>query len=366
MGGARNLAGRLMSRRSFTKLAALGLGLGPTACLSPKSFNEAAWRDHVAATLPAKLYAPHRNQDGAFFNPWQEMDFGMGRLLRWRLSSNSVEVNSGRWEKAPRVANDAAYLRRPGAPASLTWVGHATYALHWSGQVVLTDPHFGGEALVVPRLVDPGIGLDALPHRLVCVLSHNHYDHMDRSTIALLGRRADWVCPLGLGDDLRAMGAGRVKELDWWQTAVVGGTEFTCLPAQHWSLRMMEKRNRTLWGSFLMRRNGKSVYFCGDSGYFRGFAEFGRRWPGIDVAIMPIGAYQPRWFMHYAHMNVAEALAAFEDLGARRFTPMQWGVFKLGDEPAGYPIKDLRDILARRPELGRRAKVLPVGGRMSV
>lgn len=351
------------SRRQFLRWAALGLLMGPSACLAPPGFDEAGWRRRVAATRVRDLYAAHRG-DGVFFNPWMAMPFGVGRVLRWQLSKSAVGPQAARWQRAPRVANHGGYLGDGGSPDSLTMVGHATVVLQWSGQVVLTDPHFGPTALLVRRLVDPGIELTSIPDGAIAVLSHNHYDHLDRATVAALGRRVRWLCPLGLKDTLRGMGAGEVVELDWWQRAEIDGTRFTCLPTQHWSLRLLERRNRSLWCSWMMERGGRKVYFGGDSGYFKGFAEFGRRFGEIDLAVLPIGAYEPRWFMHFAHMNVAEALQAMVELRARRMVPMQWGVFKLGDEPAAYPAFELATALRGRPALAERVHLLPVGGRL--
>jgi len=144
----------------------------------------------------------------------------------------------------------------------------------------------------------------------------------------------------------------------------VGGTRFTCLPAQHWSRRFGQGTNETLWCSWLMERGGRKVYYGGDSGYFKGYHEFGRRYPGIDVALLPIGAFLPRWFMHYPHMNIPEVLRAFADLGARYLVPTQWGVLELGDEPAAWPAAVLREAAAERPELVSRVAILPVGGRL--
>lgn len=332
--------------------------------MAPHAFDEAAWQARVQAAKVSDLYAPHRTADGAFFNPWQVMDSSFSRVLRWRFSRNSVGPMPPEMDRAPKVANDGAYLGDPAAPDSVTHVGHATFAVQLSGQVVLTDPHFSASALVVERLVEPGIGLDKVPEDCVALLSHNHYDHMDRTTVGMLGKGVKWLCPLGLKDALGGMGAGEVIELDWWQSTEVDGTKFTCLPTQHWSLRIFEDRNISLWCCWLIERGDRRVLFGGDSGYFKGFAEFGRRWPKMDLAIIPIGAYMPRWFMHYAHMDIHEALRAFDDLGAQRMAPMQWGVFKLGDGPAAWPAYELQEALKRRGDLAAKVHTLPVGGRL--
>ena len=185
-------------------LAAMLLGTG---CLSPKPFDEAAWQKTVAATDPAKLYAPHRDADGRFFNPWLVQDKSTWDLFRWWLSSSSLGDMKDEDYPVPTVVNNGAYLRDPKAPASLTWVGHATYVVQWGGQVVLTDPFFSGSAAVVGRNAPPAFGLDALPRGVVVLISHNHYDHLDSDAVAALAGKASlFLCPLGLGGPAQGNG----------------------------------------------------------------------------------------------------------------------------------------------------------------
>ncbi len=328
----------------------------------PRAFDEEGWRLRAGSADPALVYAPHRGPGGRFFNPWLEDDRRPWHLLRWLASRGSFDPGTA--PPVPVVPNDGAYLARPHEPPSLTHVGHATYALHWEGQVLVTDPFFGRRAAVVRRSAPPAFGPGAFPPGTVVVITHNHYDHLDRRSVAALAERAAFLCPLGLGGLLRAWGVREVRELDWWEEAEVGGTVLTCLPAQHWSRRLGQGRNRTLWCSWLAARGGLRAFLGGDSGYFVGFREIGRRFPGIDLALVPAGAYAPRWFMHYHHMNVPEALQAFRDLGARAMVPVHWGALRLGDEPPTRPLEDLRRELEQRPGLADRVRVLPVGGRL--
>ncbi|BEQ16588.1 MBL fold metallo-hydrolase [Desulfoferula mesophila] len=351
-------------RRLGTGLAMALLLLG-VGCLSPKPFDEAAWHKTVTATDPAKLHAPHQDAEGRYFNPWLPQDKSSWDLFRWWLSRSSLgDLNDADFP-TPTVANDGAYLRDPAAPASLTWVGHATYVVQWGGQVVITDPFFSQRAAIVSRLVPPAFGPRALPRGVVVLISHNHYDHLDSDSVAALaGREALFLCPLGLGELLREMGAKQVRELDWWQSTEVGGATFTFLPTQHWSRRLGQGYNESLWGSWMLERGGEKIYYGGDSGYFKGFKEIGRRWPDIDLALLGAGAYQPRWFMHYAHMDVPELFQAFADLGARRLVPTQWGVLDLGDGPAAWPAQDINNYVAKHPQWRGRVLLMPVGGRV--
>jgi N-acyl-phosphatidylethanolamine-hydrolysing phospholipase D len=310
---------------------------------------------------PESLYAPH-GAPGHFFNPWGHFPNRVTDVLRWKLGSRSE------YDKSPPlqvsvVANDGAYLKDRSQPASVTWVGHSTFAIHDGGDVLLTDPHWGPRALIPRRLTPPGIPLEAVPPDAFAVLSHNHYDHLDSWTVQRLPRSLHWFVPLALGDWFRRRGHPRVVELDWWQSARHGRWTLTCLPAQHWSNRIGMKRNATLWCSWLLDSGDRRYYFAGDSGYFHGFAEIGRRFGPVDVAFLPIGAYEPRWFMRYQHVNPEEAWQAFLDLGARTMIPMHWGCFDLTDEPADLAPKVLAQVLERHRAEGDRVRMLAVGER---
>jgi L-ascorbate metabolism protein UlaG (beta-lactamase superfamily) len=346
-------------------LALLAAALAGAGCLTPPGFDEQAWRDQVAAQDPAALRAPHRDPEtGAFFNPWNRQEKPWWDLWRWFLSADSAPEDIPD-QPVPVVANSGEYLADPAAPPSLTWIGHASYALQWGGPVVVTDPFFGPRAAVVGRRAPPAFGPEKIPDGAVVVISHNHYDHLDAESVAALGPRVRFLCPLGLKGILEEMGAVQVIELDWWQSVEIEGARFTCLPAQHWSRRFGQGLNQSLWCAWLIERDGRRVFYGGDSGYFVGFKEFGRLWPGIDIALMPVGAYLPRWFMHYAHMDPAEVLAASRELGARVVVPTQWGVLELGDEPASWPAEALAQLAAQSDWRGR-VVLLPVGGRMGL
>jgi L-ascorbate metabolism protein UlaG (beta-lactamase superfamily) len=212
--------------------------------------------------------------------------------------------------------------------------------------------------------VPPGIPISAIPESAFAVISHNHYDHLDAPSVAALPASTRWFVPKGLGRYVRQAGATRVEELDWWDRVEVGGTTLICLPAQHWSNRFDMGRNRSLWAAWLLVTPTRKIYFGGDSGYFHGFAEIGERFGPIDDAIIPIGAYEPRWFMAYSHMDIDESLRAFEALRAKRMIPMQFGIFQLGDEPAAFPAWELRRALDARPDLAARVHIPAVGERL--
>lgn len=307
------------------------------------------------------LHAPH-GQPGHFFNPWGDLPNRLTDLLRWKLGKGNEYDKSAPLE-VPVAANDGAYLKDRNQPDSVTWVGHSTFAVQDGGEVFLTDPHWGPRALLPKRLTPPGIPLEAVPEAAFAVLSHNHYDHLDSWTVRRLPATIPWFVPLGLGGWFRGRGKERVVELDWWQSVRHGRWTLTCLPAQHWSNRLGMKRNATLWCSWLLDSGARRYYFAGDSGYFHGFAEFGRRFAPVEVAFLPIGAYEPRWFMRYQHVNPEEAWKAFLDLGARTMIPMHWGCFDLTDEPADLAPRVLAQVLERENADRERVRMLAVGER---
>lgn len=312
---------------------------------------------------PDDLYAPHY-AGGRFFSPWQRFETRFRDVLKWQLSGKSPYDRKSPL-RIPVVANDGTYLKGRDQPPSVTWVGHSTFAVQDEGEVFLTDPHWGPRALVPPRLSPPGIPLSAVPADAFAVLSHNHYDHMDAWTVKRLPRSIPWFVPLGLGRWFRSRGL-QVTELDWWQSAHHGRWTLTCLPAQHWSNRLGMPRHSTLWCSWLLDNGARRYYFAGDSGYFHGFAEIGRRFGPIDVAFLPVGAYEPRWFMRYQHTDPREGWQAFVDLGARHMIPMHWGAFDLTDEPVDLAPRVLEKVLEEERADRGRVHILAVGERWTL
>jgi N-acyl-phosphatidylethanolamine-hydrolysing phospholipase D len=179
------------------------------------------------------------------------------------------------------------------------------------------------------------------------VITHNHYDHLDRRTIERLGNTPEYFVPLGVGKLMGRFGITHCVEYDWWQSCRYRGIEFVCTPTQHFSARGLFDRNRTLWCSWLMRGCSGSVYTAGDTGYFPGFREIGEKYGPIDLVCMPIGAYLPRWFMRPVHVNPEEAIKAFRDLRGRYFVPIHFGTFRLADDPLWLPPAEMQEAVKR-------------------
>lgn len=289
------------------------------------------------STSPWLVDGRYRNLDPFEIRGWRE-------VRRWRRD----RAASG-WKPtgapAPVVAPDLARLRAPPGPQA-TWIGHATYLVQVDGVNVLTDPVWGHAGLSwlkragVPREVPPGVPWEAMPRVDLVVVSHNHFDHLEGLTFARLPRGTPVLCPEGLGGWFRRRGYRDAREVPWWETTKAAGLDVTAVPAQHWSRRGLNDVAKSHWCGWAFGSE-RRVYFAGDSGWFRGFSLIGERAPA-DVAILPVGAYEPRWFMKDVHMNPEEAVEAYVAVRARRLLPMHWGTFRLTDEPLDEPPRRLR------------------------
>src|SRR5690606_20903900 len=201
------------------------------------------------------------------------------------------------------------------------------------------------------RKVPLPITIEELPPIDVVVISHSHYDHLDASSIRALAARGDppeFLVPLGLVPWFRDLGIERVRAFDWWQSTRIDAVTASFVPAHHWSARTAFDRNRTLWGGWVLQADDLSVYFAGDTGYSKDFIEIGRRFGGFDLALIPVGAYEPRWFMAGQHVDPAEAVQIHRDVGARYSIGIHWGSFELTDESRDAPIGALARALDAR------------------
>lgn len=335
------------------------LALAAVACTAPPEPDF-----EVEGLSPDTLRLPHGSVAEGFFVPWSRDPKTLTALLRWQLTPNGYDRSAP--PRVPRVGNDGRYLAGDEPEASLTWVGHSTFAIHEGDDVWLTDPHFGDRALIPRRLHPPGLPVEAIPADAFAVVSHNHYDHLDADSVEALPESVHWFVPLGLADWFRERNRPHVTELDWWESARHGRHRITCLPSQHWSRRIEQGINASLWCAWLVDSGARRYFFGGDTGYFHGFREYARTHPGIDVAMLPIGAYAPRWFMKWQHVDPAEAYQAFLDLEARYLAAMHWGTFDLTDEPPDLPPRVLREVVRERGGDAEAVRVFAVGERWRV
>ncbi len=220
----------------------------------------------------------------------------------------------------------------------VAWLGHACFALRMAGKLVLTDPFLGRTAGPLgfgpKRFLPPAVSASELPRLDLIVISHNHYDHIDAAALRAYRWRGETpvVCPLGVGKLLRRLGYSIVTELDWWQESTLGDLTVTALPAVHFSGRGLFDRNRTLWASLAIGSPERKVWFGGDTGYGAVFREIGDRAGPFDLALVGIGAYEPRIVMEASHATPEEAIAIARDIRARAAVGMHWGSIMLTPE----------------------------------
>ena len=246
---------------------------------------------------------------------------------------------------------DQPLVKPPAAPSDvvLTFIGHSTFLIQTPAGNLITDPvyvdHAGPWGLFGPRRVRrPAVAFDDLPEIGVVLLSHNHYDHCDVRTLRALARRFDplAITPLGNARLLRKAGFRRIAELDWWQeAAATAKIAVTATPAHHFSARTPFDRNRALWSGFMIAMAGRRIYFAGDTAYAPIFRDIRERLGAPDVSLIPIGAYEPRWFMRSVHMNPAEAVQAHVELESRESIAMHFGTFQLTTEGIDEPLRAL-------------------------
>lgn len=347
-------AGMPYSRRRFLRLL-------PAAVAALTGRTEARAAQPMSSTYPVSDHF-----DGErFFNPSGHNPRGFRDLLKWQFNRTA-----GAW---PKWIENTATPALPGSlearECAVTFVGHATFLLQFDGLNVLTDPIWSERCSPVTwagpkRVRPPGIAFDALPRIDLVLLSHNHYDHLDLPTLRRLhtAHRPLIVTTLGNKPFLAAEGIDHVVELDWWQThAPKPGVTITVTPAQHFAARGFTDRFKTLWGGFALETPAGKVWFAGDSGYFDGFKTIGERLGPFDLAFIPIGAYEPRWFMQPVHSTPSEAIEIHRDVGARRSLAMHFGCFPLADDGYEQPIADFRAVHAAAG-LGPEEFTLPAVG----
>jgi len=335
-----------------------------------------------AATSAVSTAAPRR--DGRFQNNY--IDFvprGFGALMKWKLDALREGLPPEAQTATPRLGPDLDFLRRNAAvgiamePAA-TWIGHASVLVQLGGISLLTDPVFSERASPVsfagPRRQGPaGIAAVDLPRIDAVVISHNHYDHLDAASVKSLavqpGGSPLFIVPLGVKAWFTDAGIDRVVELDWWQSRRVGEVEVVLVPAQHWSGRSFSDRMETLWGGYAVFAPDFHLFFAGDTGYSKDFADIHARFAarhggagrGFDLALLPIGAYEPRWFMKEQHIDPAEAVQIHLDLAARRSIGIHWGTFSLTDEALDEPPHALETARRQRGLADDAFTVMAIG-----
>jgi len=312
---------------------------------------------------------PPRFDGRRYENPGESASRTMRELLRWQFTA--VRRPWPAWVEQEHAVTLPGAV--PTGTLALTFVNHSTFLVQTGAATILTDPVWSDRASPLPfagprRVHAPGVPFDRLPRIDIVLVSHNHYDHMDLHTLRRLEARdrPRFVTGTGNGPFLRARGLSRVDELTWWQSIDLGAVRVTMGPAQHFSARTPFDRNRTLSGSFVIEGDWPRVFFAADTGYWRHFEEVRASFGAIELALLPIGAYEPRWFMRPAHMNPADAVQAHLDLQARLSVAMHFGTFRLTDEAWDDPPRHLGEALDARGVPRDRFRVLRPGQTLTV
>jgi N-acyl-phosphatidylethanolamine-hydrolysing phospholipase D len=331
--------------------------------------------------------APPHHRPGGFQNNYIEFEpKGLGELLKWKWNAAREGLPRPPAAPTPHVTPDTAFIQanaQAGAmmQPALTWVGHATMLAQFGALNLITDPVFSERvsplSFVGPkRAVAPGLVLTELPHVDVVLISHNHYDHLDDASVRALNAQAGgaplFVVPLGIKAWMAERDITNVIELDWWQshtvTSAAGAVDIVLTPVQHWSGRGLNDQLQTLWGGYAVFAPDLHLFFTGDTAYSKDFADIHERFKarqvdggGFDIALIAVGAYEPRWFMRSQHVNPAEAVQIHLDVHAKRSVGIHWGTFELTDESLDEPPQQLAEARRARGLADDAFSVMAIG-----
>ena len=290
----------------------------------------------------------NRLQKGRYVNKQITAFPEWGDILRWQMGSNPRGAEKKADKFRPDLVEGSSWLNASGDYA--VWLGHASFYISVNGVRMIVDPVLRSLPMI-PRKVGMPCPMSDITGLDYILLSHGHRDHLDTSSLKALLRanpRVQVLTGLDIGKDLSSLRFREVQEAGWYQQYQLDqDLTITYLPAHHWNRRFLTDMNRNLWGAFMLEGGGKRLYFAGDSAYLPWiYEEIGANYDSIDLALMPIGAYEPDFIMKNSHMNPEEAAQAFRDTGASRIIPMHYGTFDLSDEPAGDPVRRIRKAVS--------------------
>lgn len=281
-------------------------------------------------------------------------------LLKWRRERLRKKKDLS--FQVPQAPNkEIAFLQKNRTENTVTWIGHSTFLIQYNGKNILTDPVWARRLGTDRRLTEPGLKVSDLPPIDLLLISHSHYDHLHLSSIKRLPGSPALYVPAGLEAYFRKKGFASVREFCWWEQQEFSGFKISFVPAQHWTKRTLTDTNQSHWGGWVIEADhSPSIYFAGDSGYFSGFGRIGEQF-AIDYALMPIGAYEPEWFMSLQHVNPEQAVQAYLDTRARTFIPMHYGAYRLADDTPREALDRLQAEWSSR-QLEEKRLVIPALG----
>ncbi|MEE2901904.1 MAG: MBL fold metallo-hydrolase [Myxococcota bacterium] len=316
---------------------------------------------------------PKHHQEDGYTNPIVgRSNKGLWKLLKARFSGEWKSPDLADAKKIEKKVLSKEMLLGSSEQARLSWIGHSTFLLQVSGKNILTDPIFSQRASPVSfagpeRYTQPAVTIEDLPKIDLVVISHNHYDHLDEATVRVIGNSTKWCVPLGLKSWFKDIGVTNVVEFDWWDQKEINGIQVTATPSQHWSARGLFDRFDTLWAAWSVQVGAFKSWFAGDTGYNDvQFKEIGQKIGPFDLAMIPIGAYVPRWFMRDFHVNPKEAVKIHMDVRSKYSVAMHWGTFPLAGEGLLAPREDLRVALSELGIDSSAFQTLAIGGQVRV
>jgi len=290
---------------------------------------------------------------GLFKNPVGiPRDGRFWQLLKWKLSRNQFRSYL-KDQPVSHITVDWEPVREHNG-VSITFLRHAGVLIKDVDKYIMVDPIFSDIAWVIEDFSPFTFNPRQIPQPDHVLITHGHYDHLDKSSLATLEKNTHVISPLGHNGVFKDLDMKNRTRLDWYDTYHDGDRSITFLPSNHWTMRNpLRGPNRSLWGGYLIQTAaGKTIYLMGDSAYFDGFEEIGRDFD-IDLAVINLGAYEPRWFMASSHLNPKEAVQSLKELNAAKLMIVHWGTFRLGDEPVHFPPGDLKRELEKEGLRGR-------------
>ena len=304
-----------------------------------------------------------------YFNPWRKDERNFLHTIKWFFEKKqSFNYEKNKYLPKNMDLSIEEYKKIINSDKDfIIWIGHNTSLIKVQGELFLVDPIFADKIFSTKRESKVGLELDMLNEllkdkKLNILITHNHYDHFDIESLKKLKANGVIYAPKGISNLLKSFDSFEIKELNWWDEVKIGDLKLKFLPAQHYSHRIDQFKNKSLWGSFLIEtsKEGESIFIGGDSGYFIGYKEYGRKFK-IKYAVVPVGGYETRWFAEYEHLNVEESLEVMKDLKTEYIIPVHWGTYHLGVEPVDYTGYKYSLLFKENKNLENKVKLVNFG-----